>query len=83
MMLTRMAILPLALFGLNADSNSDQPTDAARLLRAIDALQAPLQDFYCEYEGERLENEPVLGNESGMSRALLGDLQVQVQRQIH
>lgn len=67
-----VAALLFVLLGLGIHPSSGQPIDDHQLLRAIDALQAPLRDFYCEYEGERLEDKEVVGNESGRYRLYSG-----------
>lgn len=68
----RRAILPFALLGLIAPTSPGQSASDGELLQAIDALQAPLQDFYCEYEGERIEDKQSLGNDSGVSHRFAG-----------
>jgi hypothetical protein len=55
----------IAAVSFSPSSRAQAPADS-ELLRAIDALQAPLRDFYCEYEGERLEEQAALDKESSV-----------------
>ena len=66
MTLTTSLLLLIASLGPGDQPNPDPSEDSRQFLRAIDALQAPLQDLYCEYEGERVEEARALGDGLGL-----------------
>lgn len=72
MMINKAALVSLALLALSARGSLGQDIDDQQLLRMIDALQAPLQSLYCEYEGERLEYQLAVGNDTGLFQRFSG-----------